>query len=427
MTITPTHPTQAPNAVTAQPAREIIANAIAAANHSANGVVFAPFHMKVVAGTNFTNIWNSERGSKPLTFFQSQGTGPFLPLGDVVHPESANASTWPSYPDAAMLFAPTQLDPGALAHPVEFEWFLDSYGTESNSRGLLHYYRMKPPEGYAALGIAFGTFSSYPDVNRYWCVRKDLLVTIDRQFYWSDDGQGWTKHTGDLWKPVFRATDAGSSDGRMLIIPPVFLSFEDRNREMAYALSVAPATLDVQAPPPEPLFAPHTHDGSETPAGVRNVQVVPFTAVADPGREAPGLRSPFYYVAAQPLWECVGVANTPAGGTYTRTIRIGVAEAQAEVFRNQTTITVSGQIGVAFRGVGAQVSKTLTQEFELVTATGSATETVIETKNELPLPKAKSVSIWEGRTDISVYRTDGRLFTNIRYANRDTRLVTQPD
>lgn len=406
-----------------QQADTTIGNAIVTANHKVTGVVYEPFHIKVVPGTDFLNIWNSERGTNPITFFQFWGAGPFLPLGDVVMPGSANNQTWPSYPDGVMLFAPTPGHSDALAHPIGFQWILDDYRS-GNSRDI-KYYRLIPPPGYSALGIAF-TNGGQPDADRYWCVSNQYLQAIGKAFYWSDDGQHWTKHTGDLWKPAFESgTAPAAPEGKMLLIPPVFLNYEDRGNETGYAIVLESANLGVPAAPAaDPTYvAGTTKEGVITQFGLKTVKVVPFTAVADPGYQNQGLSSPFYYIAAEPFWECTAVEDTRAGGFRAHSITVGVAEIQAKAFRESTTISVSAEIGAAYEGAEAKVTASFTREFELTTMTSTAHSTAVQISDQLNYPIQPVTSVWEGRVQIAVYRTNLSQLPPVTYANRSTKFA----
>jgi len=400
-----------------------ITTAINAANYAQNGVLFEPFMIKVVPGTGFYNIWNSERGSNPITFYQYfGGADPYRTLGDlVVFSSLPNNDQYRNYPDGAMLFAPSASHPDALAQPIGFQWILDDYRS-GNSRDI-KYYRIIPPAGYSACGIAF-TNGGPPDPTHYWCVKTSHLISIGRQFVWSDDGQHWTKHTGDLWKPVFEGKNApGMPDGEMLLIPQTWLSFEDRGNETAWALRMQTAELPVTVPTPDPVFNKDTRDGTMTTYGVKSVKVMPFTTVADPGYPTAGMSSPFYYIAAEPFWYCSEVLDTREGGERTRTVTIGVSHLHSEAFAQSTSITVSAEVGAAYDGVGAKVSTSFTKEWDLSTADSTEHSTQVTTTEKVKYPQSPTTQVWEYRTQIAVYRSDSSQLVPVTYINKTTKFL----
>jgi hypothetical protein len=422
--------TQAPqshrNAAPASPAPTTAAKVKAAidlADFKDRGVVIEPFWLYVVPGRErFANIWNSQRGSNPITFFQFVADNDYLcALGDLMLPKSLGENVCPWYDDAVLLLGRTSAHPEAVAHPIDFVRIADDRG-DSNTRTVI-YWRLVPPAGYEALGIAFSSSDEKPKASRYWCVKRELLRVVGKSPAWSDEGQHWSNHNGDLSVPSFEGSSTAADPGEMLVLPQTFFSSEDRGAETAYALAMPTMNLDVSSPTPEPFDADGA--GARTESGVKVVKVVPFSAVPDTGVERRGLDSPFYYISAEPYWYCIDVADTPNGGTHSVTYTTGVTHERAEAFRQRTSMTVSAEVGASYKGGEAKVSSSFTNEFELTTVTSDSQKSEVSTTDLVNLPPGRN-AIWEKRIDIVVYRTNGTILEPVAYRNPTTKIRTKP-
>lgn len=397
-----------------------INQAIIAANYAQNGVVFEPFHVLVTQGSvAFSNMWNSERGDTPITFlrYNTGSTGQYLPLGDI----AVIGSPAPA-PPGVMLFAPSAAHPDALAHPTGFQWILDDSGS-GNPRDI-SYFRMIAPPGYSPVGICFSG-GDVPDAQNYWCVKNQYLQAVTYQTFWSDSGSHWKQHNGNLNAPSFAGNPPTASPGKMIMLPPTFLSDEDSGNEGAFGLVVASANLPIQTfQPPAPVYNPDIVDGDTTTCGVTSVKVLPYTAVsADAGYLGQSITSPFYYVAAEPYWVCMDVFPTPKGGSFTEQETIGTSESQATTQQQTTSLTIGAEVGVEYGPASASVSTSFTKEFSL---TVERTENhSSETTNTVTInyPEQPVTWTWQRQTQIALFRTDLSQLPPATYGNSDLRFV----
>jgi hypothetical protein len=394
---------------------QAIVDAITALNPAENGVTYEPFILKCMSGA-FNNVWNSERGDTPITFYQSNGANaPFLPLGDVaVIGNQLSAGTPP--PGTQILFAPSG-DPTVLAHPVGFTWILDDHGS-GNDRDI-DYFTMNPPAGYVAVGIAFNGSGDAPNPNNYWCVRSDLVRAVGGNLVWTDSGQHWTSHNGNLWAPV-----AGLSvpEPSMLFAPPTLLSEEASNH--GYALVMQQADLQVEPlDPGMPVYDPTITNGDETAYGLTAVKILPYTAVADPGLLNQSAVSPFYFVAAEQYYLCTTVLPTPAGGSFQVTQTVGTSQSDSATFTTETSMTVSADVGVAYGPASLNVSASYTQSFGTSLSSTTTHNTEVQTQVTINLPAQPRTWIWERQTQISVFRTDTSQLVPVTYSEPDMIII----
>lgn len=402
-------------------ATQAITAAITAANYKETGVTYEPFVIKVVPGEDAVrNLWNSERGDTAITFVQSTGAqGPFLPLGDTAMPGFSSGGT----PAGVMLFAPSAAHPDALAHPTGFQWILDDAGS-GNSRDI-DYFRMNAPAGYSAVGICFNDSGNSPDPNNYWCVKNEYVQAITRRSVWSDDGQHWKHHNGNLNAPAFGAAPPTLFPDQMMLLPPTFLSDEDAGSEGSFGLLAQIASLPVQAfAAPEPTFDPNVTTGDTTSCGLTSVKIVPYTAMGgDEGYPNQAIASPFYYVAAEPYWMCQEVLPTPLGGSFTVEETIGTSQSDSKTFSESTSISVSAEFGAEFDVVSSSVSTTFTKEWSLTTehTTGSSTEATNSVT--INFPHQPLTSVWQRQTQIAVFRNDLTHLVPTTYGNSDLRFA----
>ena len=182
---------------------------------------YPPFNTKAALPQELSIIWSSERGYTPISFGQAVPLDPdYLPLGDVafINNEPVNASTM-------LLFANTPDDPTALAHPTGFVWILDDKG--SGNTNNISYFWPIAPQGYVAMGLAFG--SDTPNPLNYWCVKSEYVVNGGANYqYWNDSGANWKSHNGDLSTPI--APNSTPAPGTAFLVPATFLSNEQGNQ-----------------------------------------------------------------------------------------------------------------------------------------------------------------------------------------------------
>ncbi|HJQ38313.1 MAG TPA: Vps62-related protein [Thermoanaerobaculia bacterium] len=409
------NPTSRPDAQAVQ----AIINAINALNLAQGiNITFTPFQIACLPGT-FDNLWNNQRGDQDITFFQSNGSGGnFLPLGDMA---IVNQSLDPgSVPDTAgVLFAPAN-DTSVLAHPVGFNWILNDSGS-GNSRNV-DYFTINPPEGYVAMGIALNSSGAQPNVNNYWCVRTDLVRAVGAQGIWSDSGQHWKHHNGDVSRPV---ANVPMAEPYMLFAPPTLLSAEGGTP--AYAVVMEQANLQITPfDAAQPTYDPTITTGDETSYGLTSVKIVPYTAVTDPGYLNQSTASPFYFVAAEPYFLCTYALSTPAGGSFQVTQTVGTSQSDSNTFSQETSLTVSADVGVAYGPASASVSASYTNSFGTSVSHTSDHSTQVQTQITLNLPAKQRTWIWERQTQISVFRTDQTQLAPVTYSEPDIEFVSSP-
>jgi Insecticidal Crystal Toxin, P42 len=400
---------------------QAISNAIHALNQQ-NGIAFGPLTLKCVNGA-FWNIWNSQRGDTPITFFQSNpaaggsnGIGAFLPLGDYATPgASYDLATVPNAPGNQILFAPTS-DATVVAHPAGFSWILDDAGSD-NSRNI-SYYTIVPPPGYVALGVAC-TGGGAPNPDAYWCVRSDFARAVAAREIWSDNGQRWRHHNGNISAPI---ANLAMPEPSMLFAPQTFLSAEGGNP--AYALVLQQADLQVSTFDTDaPKYDLTITSGDVTSFGLQSAKIVPYTALADPGYVNQSTSSPFYVVVAEPYWQCTMVLSTPQGGNFQVTQTVGTGQTDSQSFSQSTSMTVGADVGVAYEGVSASVSTSYTQSFGTSVSHTASRSTQVQTQITLNLPQQKTTWIWERQTQISVFRTDTTQLAPVIYSEPDIIFV----
>jgi hypothetical protein len=92
-----------------------------------------------------------------------------------------------SYPGGFM-FAARELEPGALASPVDYTWVWDDRGSPSRDGS---FWKPVPPAGYVCLGLVAQEWYSKPSTDAVKCVRQDLVVPAKAgNTIWLDHGTG---------------------------------------------------------------------------------------------------------------------------------------------------------------------------------------------------------------------------------------------
>lgn len=394
-------------------ASDRISAAINAANYIENGAQFDPFALKVATAADFSELWRNERGNYDIVFYQFKGRADgFLPLGDVAI--NSKAETMDNR--GALLFKGA--NDGVLAHPVGFIWLLNDKHS-GNSRDI-YYWLPVAPAGYTALGICFsGTDSQQPDVNNYWCVKSDYLRSIGKTGYWSDEGQHWGSHNGNLLRPVLTQDQLNTPTEEVLIVPTTFFNVEGPQIP-ANALVARQLYLSIeQIPDTKPTFDPQNGEGSVTPFGLRNVAVLPYTAVADGNSPMKPKDSPFYYLACEPFYRCNESLPTPAGGSSERSFSTGTSITDSRSFKDETSISVGASVGINVDGFSSGITTTYTRTFSVQTAHSETNQTEVAEKITLNFPSQPITQIWQRMKRIVLYRTNGGEAAAITYKTRD--------
>jgi hypothetical protein len=390
-----------------------ISAAIAAANYKENGAQFEPFKLKAATAADFNWVWSNERGNYDIVFYQFKGRADgFLPLGDF-------AINWKGYTmdnRGALLFKASK--DGALAHPIGFIWLLDD--KHSGNSHDIHYWLPVPPEGYSALGICFsGTGSQQPDVNNYWCVRNDYLREIGKADYWSDSGQNWGSHNGNLLRPVLTQSQLNTPTEEVLIVPTTYFNVEGPQipakalvaRQLYLTVEEVPRTL--------PTFDPQNGEGTVTPVGLGKVAVLPYTAIADGNTPMKPKDSPFYYLACEPFYHCNESLPTPAGGSIERSFSMGTSVTDSRSFKDETSISVGANAGINVDGFSSGITTTFTHTFSIETAHSETNQTEVTEKITLNFPSQPITQVWQRMKRIALYRTSGIEAAAVTYKVRD--------
>jgi hypothetical protein len=394
---------------------QTIVNAIKALDLT-QGIVFKPFRIAVLPRT-FTNIWNSERGDTPITFFQSNGSGgQFLPLGDMaIAGQTLGPDGVPNMP--GVLFAPTPDDPTALAHPLGFTKLLDDNG-DGNPRWI-DYFSMNPPKGYVAMGLAFSG-GDLPNVNNYWCVRSDLVRPVNPRLFWNDQGSHWVNADGNLSEAI---ANLPINEPNMVYAPPTLIGVGMQ----AYVLVMEQAELAItQFGPTQPPYDPTLTAGDKTSYGLESVKILPYNAVPDPGFPNQSTTSPFYFVAAEPFYRCTQVLPTPGGGNIEITKTVGTSQSDSNTFTQQTSMTVSADAGIEFGPLSPHVSASYTNSFSTSVSHTSEHSTQVQTQITLNLPARERTWFWQRQTQIAVFRHNHTQLAAVTYSQDDIQWVSSP-
>lgn len=386
---------------------DVIGKAISEANLNVNGALFSPFLIKVANANpskkdqqigSWSQIWASERGDTPIQFFQYT-PGPydekrFLPLGDIA---ILNGLTPDSF--GGMVFANPSSDPAnaVLAHPTGFTWVLDDHDS-GNSRDL-HYWWPIAPEGYTAVGLCFTNSSAQPDPSHYWCVKNEYVTNASPAVFWSDKGSHWS-HNGSLTNATLPAS---TSISKQIALAPTTVCSAEAGQAPAF-LTVDQCIIKTSLPAPDPVYDPSSHSGSSTALGVADIAVVPYTGIADPGYSQQSLNSPFYYVANESAWLCLGSYPSSEGGVYKMDMVVGSSQTDSSSFNNATSLTVGAEVGIEFEGLSSKISTSYTETFSYEVSKDDTQYSEVTVSVEMHFPVADRVWLWQKYGVLTMFR-----------------------
>jgi len=407
-----------PRLADTEPAAMVL-TAIDAANYAADGAPFSPLMIAVAAPGDFSILW-AGGGDTGIGFFAFNGsrTDGFLPLGDSAVINGAEFSSVP-----VLLFQAMPGHESALAHPTGFTWILDDAG--SGSPNDIDYWWPIAPDGYAACGIALSGSGTPPDPNNYWCVSNSHLQSAATAGYWNDSGSGW-KNDGSLSVPVLNAGEQIPGT-QFVLAPTTLLSNQGGGANFSFALILDKCMLPISGgAAPDPEYSPSNTQGTTTGMGVGQVAVIPCSTISDPNQGILPANSPFYYLASQPFWQCTGSYSTPAGGSFAQSVEVGTSQSSSTSVQNTTSFTVAASVGVEAGPASASVSVSYTEEMAVSVDTSAGTSTEASEIITLSIPAAPITQMWQGMTDLDIYRTDGSSLVSAVYGNTDLRMTQSP-
>ncbi|HEY0011414.1 MAG TPA: hypothetical protein VGB79_01015 [Allosphingosinicella sp.] len=408
-----------PRLAAIEPAAVVLA-AIDAANYDTDGAPFSPLLIALAAPGDFSLLWVGG-GDTGIGFFGFNGsrTDGFLPLGDAA---AVNGADFPSVP--VLLFQQMPGNESALAHPTGFSWILDDAG--SGNPNDIDYWWPIAPDGYSACGIALSGSANPPDPNNYWCVNNSLLQSAATAPFWNDAGAGWKHHDGSLSVPVLN-TGQQIPGTQFLLAPTTLLSNEGNGANFSFVLVLDKCMLPISGgAAPDPQYSPTNTQGTTTGMGVGQVAVVPCSTISDSNRGVLPANSPFYYLASQPFWQCIGSYSTPGGGSYTQGVEVGTSQSSSTSVQNTTSLTVGANVGVEAGPASASVSVSYSEEMSVTVDASAGTSSETTENIMLNLPPAPITQIWQRMIDLDVYRTDGSSLVSAVYGNTDLRITQSP-
>jgi len=380
------------------------------------GVPFDPF--LIASGGSAEQIWDGNGNDGYVAFYRpAQSTPGFRPLGSLVirDPNKTPASYGLTY------IKPMPGKEWAVAEPAKWVRVFTDAGS-GNRRDLVAWYAV-PPAGYVSFGLWY-TNGEYPQAGAVWCVHEDFATPLPGRNYWSDSGMrfrgdghlavaGFTKRAdGTIAETVPHKLVIAPNVtyyGRFsTLVPPFqFEVYDSRPYGLMVNQLVAPASVVTDSPDPV-LNSPSVRPtGFSTDHGVKQIVVVPFLGISDPGLGQQALASPFYYVAGETFWTLTLAHHQANTGRDTERVTTGVTQEQTNAFERTTSVTVSATAGVQIGPGSASVSYEMTNSF---TSSHSETNSYMhETEITLDVDTTANTAFERYRRTlgIRIYRVDG--------------------
>jgi hypothetical protein len=250
------------------------------------------------------------------------------------------------------------------------------------------------------------SFNTPPDLEKYWCVREDLCISLAQTLLWSDAGFGWDNN-GDLFLPQIDQDAINAVGGGSCIIAPG----TPVNGSNSYGLVLSPCVIQANL---EPVYPSDVPAGSLPPtsfaAGVNNIVVVPWNVIRDDPALDGKTASPFYYVAALPFYSADPSGGFPnPGGQSNKMVAttVGLSSTDSVTFTETTSLELSATGGAEFDGTTCGLSASVTDTLSLETQTSNTYETQIAVNVTIYPPTATMVYLWDLNVAIIPFRQDG--------------------
>jgi hypothetical protein len=380
------------------------------------GVPFDPF--MIVMGGSADQVWDGNGNDGYVAFYSPVQARPgFRPLGGLVIRDGSKGPA--DY--GIMYIKPLPGKEWAVANPQKWARVFTDSGS-GNRRDLVAWYPV-PPAGYVSLGL-FYTNGGMPAGDAVYCVHQDFTQPLPGRTYWSDSGMhfrgdghlmvaGFTKRTDGTiaenvpHKLIIAPNVAYYGRFTTMFIPFVFEVYDNRPYGLLVNQITAPA--NVVTGPPDPVLnsASVRPTGFTTDHGVKQVVVVPYLGINDPGLPHQALSSPFYYVAGETFWTLTLAHRQANTGKDVERITTGVTQEQTNAFERTTSVTVSATAGVEIGPGSASVSYEMTNSF---TSSHSETNSYThETEITLDVDTTPNTAFERYRRTlgIRIYRMDG--------------------
>jgi hypothetical protein len=382
-----------------------------AKGYAHNGASFKPVLIKFAAASDFVQVPTQGQTNEHGMFWHvqghSQGNRRFLPLGDMVTPYLTGPKRVP-----AMLLARDPAYPHALAHPIGFERIAEDFGTHDDAGPGLPLYRLIPPAGYSALGVAFKPGAP----SDYWCVANEFIEDVEDQApMWAAVPQGWPAN-GGLVKAAFGAGDRLPMGETMYILPNTPLPVRHPEAARRAALKVSKLRLEMTAPElGKPEFSNSTSRGAQWSPGVSSVFVLPCTAIDGRKLANQAVETPFYFVISRPVWKCILTMTSASPGTFQLSRTMGVAATSASEFRRSTSLMVSPFGMVSIANGSASVCASFTQECELMTSASMSRSETTGLPVSVDLPMTPHSQYWQLFQRLEVCQGSGAVVSSIDF------------
>ena len=290
----------------------------------------------------------------------------------------------------------------ALAAPLDYTLVYNDAGSGANNDGS--FWTPVPPTGYVAMGTVVQVGYGKPSLDDVVCVREDLTIPGETgALVWLDQGTG-----ANMWLGTWEIDqpDAGPHEDAYLSTG-TFVGWPHWNQPSVHpVMNVLNVPLPLLEEAPYQTYVPkltgYDKPADETVPTMAREMLVPCTIVRDPLYDTSNphwriTNSPFYRLERQVYYKLLYHNHNQTSEIQTNSvlIRSGVTTTESEKYWNETSISITVEVGVSIKMFESKVSTTVSTSFGYETMTSVAVLQEKEVTSTINTSPGKSAALWQ--------------------------------
>ena len=381
--------------------------------------VYSPYvletaELQITFVDSFTLRWNDHGsgGDNDGSFFHPVTSNGFRAVGSL----GCGPDGYPD-PNGTYAIMVVKAKPGhedALAEPTGYELIYNDRNSHAYMYGS--FWRPIPPDGYTALGtvVADNTWDP-PSLGDVVCVRSDLTTLAESGNFIYDD-----RNTGaDMYLSCWKIDQPTTGPHDMAYLATgTFVGVGNWDRPfidpVLFVLKVDMPTL---AEASDQNFIPKlTSCGTppeETVPMMARAMLVPCSIINDLTYNGnigwQVANSPLYRLERQIFYKLQyhNYNQTSEVQTNNVTIRSGITTTESERIWDETSISVSVELGLSIMSIPTKVTGTISNTFGYETQTSVAELQEKEVSTSINTSPGKAAALWQKYTRFTLYRHNG--------------------
>ena len=385
---------------------------------------------------NFEFRWSDQTDTPWLVFTEKNGSFWHPVTDDGFKPLGSFATSGHGNPTGkqGVMVVKARNGSDALAAPVDYIQLL-GIRWEFGSTYTWSLWIPVPPPGYKAMGIVAHTATGgkeKPDLDAVVCVREDLTIAgvADDLIQHCRSGMfsSYSGYTSDLASWKIEPPVSGPHENAYLS-PGKFVSamahLNDPVKPSVHSvMNVLNVTLPILSEAPHQQYVPKLTGFDPPPDQTVPIlgreMLVPCTFISDPdyynNKKGKLTSSPFYVLERQVYYKLIYHNHNQMSIVQENSwsITTGVTTASSNTFWEETGISISAEAGISFKGVGGNISATVSRSFGYSTMTSISEFEEKTITTGINIPPGKAGALWQRYNRFVLKRHNGTKLEKVK-------------